>query len=200
MSTPLSSLPPPTIGDTPLQPQFNNNSNIYQQGQQYNPLLPPAQNLPPNSSPGMDNSQLIDDILADIGEPPSMDNSNIDSQIFSRSMDESQVPPEKKYNRQNQNKDLIYEDDEPNMTYNDSIVMKAIGVSGDSTIGKTYNHLKLPLVVFLICFLISLPRANRLLFSMMPSLLLESGQVSLQGVLIKAVLGLVLYYLVSLIL
>ena len=108
-------------------------------------------------------------------------------------------PQKKKYNRQNQNKDFIYEDDEPNMTYNDSIVMKAIGVSGDSTIGKTYNHLKLPLVVFLICFLISLPRANRLLFSMMPSLLLESGQVSLQGVLIKAVLGLVLYYLVSLI-
>ena len=187
MSTPLSSLPPPTIGDTPLQPQ------------QQNPLLPATQNLPPNSSPGMDSSQLVNDILADIGDPPSMDNSNIDSQMFSRSMDESQVPPEKTYNRQNQNNDFIYQDDEPNMTYNDSIVMKAIGVSGDSTVGKTYNHLKLPLVVFLICFLISLPRANRLLFSMMPSLLLESGQVSLQGVLMKAVLGLVLYYLASMV-
>ena len=95
MSTPLSQLPPPTIGGNPSQ-------------QQNNPLLPPTsgyqanmeqfttQQMPPPQYGSGDNSQLVDDILAGIQDAPEMENSNIDTGIFNRSMDSSQVPPEKK--------------------------------------------------------------------------------------------------------
>lgn len=201
MSTPLSQLPPPTIGNNPVQQQ------------QYNPLLPPdtryqgnieqftTQQMPPPQYGSQDNSQLVDDILAGIQDAPEMENSNIDASMFSRSMDPSQVPPEKKYSR-NKNNDLEFENfgpDSNNSNNSNSMVLNAVGINNNSAIGKIYNHAKLPVIVFIVCFLISYPPVNRIVFSAVPNLLLESGQVSIQGVLFKALIGLVLFYIASLV-
>jgi len=204
MSTPLSQLPPPTIGSSPSH-------------QENNPLLPPAsgyqgnmeqftaQQMPQQQYGSNDNSQLVDDILAGIQDAPEMENSNIDTGLFNRSMDSSQVPPEKKYSR-NKDNDLEFEEFGPNNTNNtnnnnnnNSLVLNAVGINSNSTVGKIYNHAKLPVIVFVVCFLISYPPVNRIVFSAVPNLLLESGQVSLQGVLFKALIGLVLFYIASLV-
>ena len=79
------------------------------------------------------------------------------------------------------------------------MVLSAVGINSNSTVGKIYNHAKLPVIVFVVCFLISYPPVNRIVFSAVPNLLLESGQVSLQGVLFKALIGLVLFYIASLV-
>ena len=192
-STPLSQLPP-VNGDNgmniqmigmddnsphqqPNNPQMNNN-----------PLIP-SQHMP------QDNNQLVDDILADMGEPPMMEPSNIDNAMMNRAMDRSQIPQEKQYDM---DEDYNYNQEKHNL--DNSMLLDAVGVSESSTIGKAYNTVKYPLLVFLVCFIVSLPQLNRLLFSMIPTLLLESGQVSLQGVALKSFIGMVLFYLLSLVL
>ena len=55
------------------------------------------------------------------------------------------------------------------------------------------KNIKYPILVFVLCFIISLPEFNRFLFSFFPRLLLESGQVSIGGVLIKALVGMLIF-------
>jgi hypothetical protein len=146
----------------------------------------------------MAESQLVEDILKEMGESPGVEHqSNINSQAFQYAMDSSQVPPTKytpsahmqpspgydNYTRQ------IMSDNAPNS------LLGSIGInlSGASLKDKILSNLKYPVLVFVIAFLISLPEFNRFLFGFVPSLLLESGQVSIGGVLLKAFVSMVIY-------
>jgi hypothetical protein len=60
------------------------------------------------------------------------------------------------------------------------------------------KNFKYPILVFILSFIISLPEFNRFLFSFCPRLLLESGQVSIGGVLMKAFVGMLLFIIVAL--
>lgn len=73
------------------------------------------------------------------------------------------------------------------------------GMTEDTTDGKTYlerlfNNIKPILVVFVLVFVLSLHQTNRLIFGFVPQLLLENGQISIYGMLLKALLAAVLYY------
>ena len=59
------------------------------------------------------------------------------------------------------------------------------------------SNIKYPILVLVLCFLISLPEFNRFIFGFVPSLLLESGQVSIGGVLLKALIGMLLYCIIA---
>ena len=57
--------------------------------------------------------------------------------------------------------------------------------------------LKYPVIVFAICILISLPIFSRTLFSVFPKLLKESGEISLLGVVLKALIGAIIFGIVQ---
>ena len=194
-STPLSQLPP-INGDDGMNIQMSGMDNNSQQHSMNFQMdnSPNNQLMSPQQIP-QDNNQLVDDILADMGEPPMMNPSNIDNAMMNRAMDRSQIPPEKQYDMEedyNYNQDKLHNEN--------SMLLDVVGVSESSTIGRAYNAVKYPILVFVVCFIVSLPQLNRLLFSMIPTLLLESGQVSLQGVTLKSLIGMVLFYLLSLVL
>jgi len=73
-----------------------------------------------------------------------------------------------------------------------------INISGESLKDKIIKNIKYPIIVFVICFLISLPEFNRFLFGFFPRLLLESGQVSIGGVLLKSLIGMILFSIIVL--
>ena len=66
-------------------------------------------------------------------------------------------------------------------------------LGGETLKEKIMKNIKYPALVFVICFLISLPEFNRFLFGFFPRLLLESGQVSIGGVMLKALIGMIVF-------
>lgn len=148
----------------------------------------------------MSDSQLVEDILKEMGDSPGIEHqSNINSQAFQYAMDSSQVPPTK----YNPPANMQYPGSSGPDSYTQKLIaenapnglLSSIGINlnGASLKDKIMNNLKYPVLVFIICFLISLPEFNRFLFGFFPRLLLESGQVSIGGVILKAVVGMILY-------
>lgn len=148
-------------------------------------------------------SQLVEDILKEMGDSPgSEQQSNINSQSFQYSMDSSQVPAYK-YNepsQQTQPYDSYAEKIMHQQQQSNAGLLSQFGInlSGASLKDKILKNIKYPGLVFVLCFIISLPEFNRFLFSFFPKLLLESGQVSIGGVLLKAVVGMLLFAIIAL--
>ena len=193
-STPLSQLPPINGDDgminmstEPQPPQYNQSQPQQQNQQQFQPEFQQQQFAP-------DNDSFVNEILADMGEPPSGEPSHIDNSMLNRAMDRSQVPLEKRY-------DIDHDGDygyfEPPPNQDSSMLLDAVGISNTSSIGRIYNMFKFTIIVFILCFLICLPQVNRQLFGLLPNLLLESGQVSLQGVALKSGIVAILFYVIS---
>jgi hypothetical protein len=152
----------------------------------------PDQNMPPMNPQNHD--QLVDDILRDIEEPPQQQ-SNIDTEMLGYSMDSSQIPPPK------MNKNFL--DASSSKSSGNDVESDNSNDGGFMDYTETkmewiMNMVKAPLVVFVITFILSLPHFNRFLFGLIPSCLLESGQVNIYGVLLKAVIGAVLFIVISL--
>ncbi len=149
----------------------------------------------PQQMPNQDNNQLVDDILREMGTPPGTDNSSINSDMMGYSMDPSQIPPEKIPGNYLDNSDPYLDEALPNQMAiaNSSGGLLGINFDTSTTTGKIAVIAKNPLLVFVIALLLSLPQFNRLLFGFFPRLLLESGQVSFYGVMLKAVLGVVIF-------
>lgn len=146
----------------------------------------------------MAESQLVEDILKEMGESPGAEHqSNINSQAFQYAMDSSQVPSTK----YNPPAGMQYPGGAPDYTQkmmadtapNGLLGSIGINLSSVSIKDKIMHNFKYPVLVFVICFLISLPEFNRFIFGFFPRLLLESGQVSIGGVILKSVVGMILY-------
>lgn len=151
-------------------------------------------------------SQLVEDILKEMGDSPGAEQqSNINSQALQYAMDSAQVPPNKYI--------PLQQNDSPMMDYNNysqkmmmeqqqkqSGILGQLGfsLSGESLKEKIMKNVKYPGLVFVLCFLISLPEFNRFLFGFFPKLLLESGQVSIGGVMLKALVGMILFASIAL--
>ena len=151
-------------------------------------------------------SQLVEDILKEMGDSPGMEQqSNINSQSFQYAMDNSQVPAYKQIQQgPDMNSSNSYYDDS---TYADKMMKQqdtgmlsqfGINLSGSSIKDKLMKNIKYPGLVFVISLIISLPEFNRFLFSFFPKLLLESGQVSIGGVLLKAIVGMLFFAIIAL--
>jgi hypothetical protein len=146
----------------------------------------------------IEDSQLVEDILKEMGESPGVEHqSNINSQAFQYAMDSSQVPPTKyspPAGMQYPGGGMEYTQKMMSETAPNSLLGSiGINLNGVSLKDKIMNNLKYPVLVFILCFLISLPEFNRFLFGFFPRLLLESGQVSIGGVILKAVICMILY-------
>lgn len=150
-------------------------------------------------------SQLVEDILKEMGESPGLEQqSNINSQAYQYSMDNSQIPSYKSNNSQdnsgfydnnNYSEKMMHSQEQMN---NGILGQIGINLNGSSIKDKIIKNIKYPGLVFVISFIISLPEFNRFLFSFCPKLLLESGQVSIGGVLLKSLVGMLLFIIVAL--
>jgi hypothetical protein len=151
-------------------------------------------------------SQLVEDILKEMGDSPGMEQqSNINSQALQYTMDSSQVPAYK----QNENNEVLRPINQFN-NYSEKMVNEqeklntgmfsqmGINLNSESIKDKFMKNIKYPILVFIISFIISLPEFNRFLFGFFPRLLLESGQVSIGGVLIKSIVSMLLFTIIAL--
>lgn len=70
--------------------------------------------------------------------------------------------------------------------------------SGKTYVERIFNQAKPVLLVFCLVFVLSLHQTNRVIFGFVPRLLLENGQISIYGMLLKALIAAVLYYVILL--
>lgn len=187
-------------GDTSSTPNFSmDNIDLPQQDGQ----MPMPMN--PTYNPQTSDSQLVEDILKEMGNSPGIEHqSNINSQALQYAMDSSQVPAYKYTEPDPYNQPLPYDN------YSEKIMNKqqnlnsgflsqiGINLNGETLKDKIMRNIKYPILVFFMSFIISLPEFNRFLFGFFPRLLLESGQVSIGGVLLKAIVGMLLFSIISL--
>jgi hypothetical protein len=147
-------------------------------------------------------SQLVEDILCEMGNSPGMEQqTNINSQAYQYATDSSQVP-QYKYMEPEQNIQTSYSDkmiqQQSGNTNNGFLGQMGINLNSGNIKDKIINNIKYPALVFVISFIISLPEFNRFLFGFFPKLLLESGQVSVGGVILKAIVGMIVFALIAL--
>ena len=169
----------------------------------------PSQNNDNQFSGGSSDSQLVEDILKEMGESPGLEHqSNINQQAYQYSIDNSQAPMYKNTSFQNNNNDNNDNYNDRNYTekmmhqqhnVNSGLFSQfGINLNGASIKDNIIKNIKYPSLVFVISLIISLPEFNRFLFSFCQKLLLESGQVSIGGVLLKAIVGMMLFAIIAL--
>jgi hypothetical protein len=194
-------------GGLPSMPTQAVNQNL--QMPIYNPNpenIPNMQN--PLQQPSMhNNSQLVDDILKEMSssgtynqEPePDLNVGNINY-----AMDGVNIPQ----TQQNNNEILLSENTVPDSANNtnNSIIN---GVNTDdffadlklneshdlSAVDKFLKQIKPIILVFLIVVILSLHQVNRVIFSFVPQLIIENGQLSIYGILFRGLLASILYFL-----
>jgi hypothetical protein len=205
---PPQQMPPQQMGQQQMPPQQMGQQQMGQQqmGQQQMGQQQMGQQQMEQQQNG---DNLVNSILNDMDDPIDQTNGgDMNSDAYNYLMDESQVPPEmQNVQFSDENEILEYQTDEPpnmiNSKREDSTpVCSRMGILSklvlpDTIVGKLLNHLKNPVLVFGLLFLLSLPQVNRMIFNAVPTMLLESGQVSLTGVLLKAVIGTVLFVILS---
>jgi hypothetical protein len=183
-------------GDTSSTPNFSMD----------NMDLPQQMNMNTQFNSQSSDSQLVEDILKEMGDSPGAEQqSNINSQALQYAMDSSQVPaykytenndvmqPTQPYN--NYSEKMMHQQQQLNSGFLSHI---GINLNGETLKEKIMRNLKFPILVFVISFMISLPEFNRFLFSFFPRLLLESGQVSIGGVFLKGIVGMILFSIIAL--
>ena len=150
-------------------------------------------------------TQLVEDILKEMGNSPGMEQqTNINSQALQYAMDSSQVPAYKQIDTNEPFQPMTtnnnYSEKMVHQQLNNNGLLSQIGIniSGESLKEKIMKNFKYPILVFILSFIISLPEFNRFLFSFFPRLLLESGQVSIGGVLMKSFVGMLLFIIIAL--
>ena len=188
-------------GDTSSTPNFSmDNIDLPQQDSQMQMQMNPTYNTQTADS------QLVEDILKEMGNSPGIEHqSNINSQALQYAMDSSQVPAYKytepeQHNQNNQQYDNYSEKIMNKQQQLNTGFLSQIGINlnGETLKDKIMRNIKYPILVFCISFIISLPEFNRFVFGFCPRLLLESGQVSIGGVLLKALIGMILFSIISL--
>lgn len=165
----------------PFNPmQLNNQQNQQTQDENLN-------NTPQNEN------QLVDDILREMNGNPG--DSNINGGSYQYATDQSQIPNEK-YPNSNEMilEDKIIEDEYKNFVHNEKrMISHIIDIKTYPWIINFINGL----IVFLVLLFVSMSQVNKLIFTLLPGLLLESGQVSFKGIILKCVIGIILYIVLT---
>lgn len=203
LSTPLNQLPnlnqdlnsgmaqqmPPPQQQMPPQQQ-----QMPQQQQQMPPqqqMPQPQQQIPPQTNEG----QIVDDILNELDITDDNTQQDINTDTFNYAMDPSQIPPEKLDGNFLTPQKTNYMENMPNNQPQTQVGLLGIDLNKDTIVNKIIRVVKNPVYVFIIIFILSLPQFNRLFFGLFPQFLLENGQIKLLGVLVKAVLGAIIFFL-----
>ena len=186
----------------------------------YNPNIEPqipVQNLPTIQEPNASNeshNQLVSEILHEMQDIPSNENpADMNVANFSYATDPVNMPPERNVNSVNnlkaENTVVVDGQDENIINENKALgsiknldILNAMDENNnkkdkESTITKLTKLTKPALVVFIVVFILSLHQVNRLIFSFFPKLLKDNGQLSLYAILLRSVLGSVLFLVIE---
>jgi len=146
---------------------------------------------------------MVDDILNEMA----LENNAVNNESLNYAMDPSQIPPEKmdvnflnetpKNPNQPQQPMQNTSQQEPSTPKNPLLAKLNLSSNMEDKLNKCVKQLKNAFLVFLIVTIISLPQFNRLLFSKFNSMLLESGEINMKGVMLKGVIGTVLFLILS---
>jgi uncharacterized integral membrane protein len=209
LSTPINqirsqssnSLPPPTN-------TFSQN-NMQLQQPMYNPVVnisPDMQHqdtshLMPQQNMG--GNQLVDDLLNELeAQPEYQQDINVAHSQYA--MDGINTPPTRteqdKYILSPESTQSVSVDNNPHLLSNKSRYGNdEYNYNGSSSSRFNTKNIitmvKPGLIIFVLFVVFSLHQVNRVIFSFLPNLLLENGQLSLYAILLKAVVVTALYYL-----
>lgn len=209
LSTPINqirnqssnSLPPPTN-------TFSQN-NMQLQQPMYNPVVNVSGDTSPQDTShlmppqNIGGNQLVDDLLNELeAQPEYQQDINVAHSQYA--MDGINTPPTRteqdKYMLSPESTHTVSIDNNPNLLSNKSRYTSDEytydGCSGSRFNTKNIiNMVKPGLIIFVLFVVFSLHQVNRIIFSFLPNLLLENGQLSLYAILLKAVVVTALYYL-----
>ena len=137
-------------------------------------------------------NQLVEDILREMNG--NAGDTNISGGVYQYATDQAQVPNGPPLSDVSKMTDKMIEEEYRNFVRDENrLISKLVDTRSHPWAVAVVNAI----VVFLILLFVSLPQINKLLFTFLPGLLLESGQVSFQGVLLKCVVGLILYIVIT---
>ena len=157
---------------------------------------------PPQEPVQVPNEPSIEDMLKDM-DVPNGPTSNMNTEQFNYSMDQSQVPPPKMPENLLENTTVPTEpatNPPVSSEKNDkktTIPYLNIELGNDGIMSKCVNSGKSALVVLILVLLVSLPQVNRAVFTSIPNMLTESGEIKIQGVALKAVVCAVLFMIIN---
>lgn len=164
----------------------------------------PPQHQPPQLQPE-NTDNMVDDILNEMA----LENNAVNNESLNYAMDPSQIPPEKmdvnflnetpkNPNQQQQQQSNVNSMQQENTTPKNPLLAKLnLSSSMEEKLSKCVKQLKNAFLVFLIVTIVSLPQFNRLLFNKFKSMLLESGEINMKGVMLKGVIGTALFLILS---
>lgn len=190
----LPSMPTQQVNQNLQMPVYNPNpeSIPQQQPQQQNPLQQPST---------QNNSQLVDDILREMstddvhqGPEPDLNVGNINY-----AMDNVNIPPapQQAVEDQLQAENTVVSSVENvlNVDTNDIFSDLKLNEPIDETaVEKFVKQAKPVILVFVIVVVLSLHQVNRVIFSFVPQLIIENGQLSIYGILFRGLLAAILYF------
>lgn len=150
-------------------------------------------NMLPSSN--VNSSTVINDILNELEEESGYEQDmNVAQNQYA--INDVNVPPKQNINNVNMLKaeptQLLSSNSNMENYTNDNEY--SMNVHNKSTLTYIMNELKLCLIVFILFVLLSLHHVNRIIFSFLPQLLLENGQLSLYAILLKGVIATLLFY------
>lgn len=190
-------LNPPTYDPTP--PQAN---NMQQPPADFSMGMMPGGDMQQQQQQP---NQLVEDILREFEEPPGGNyQQDISAAGMNYAMDPVHIPPAK--NPQAAHQLQSEETRVPSATApgNMSLAMEDMNSGSGSSSGGMFGKfgwlvdaIKPLVAVFVIVFLLSLHQVNRYIFTLFPQLLLENGQLSVYGILLRALIATVLFYLAT---
>jgi hypothetical protein len=201
MSTPISRI---RNGGGGGMPQQSSGQNMPLQMPVYNPN-PPAveqqQQMPPQQMPQQSQSNLVDELLTELeAQPDYQQDTNIAQSQYA--MDPVNVPQ----TLEERNKQMLQSENTQSVTSNVNGIQEPMtdeaymfgGVNQMPTKRSMMDTIitegKPLVIVFLLFVILSLHQVNRIIFSFVPQLLLDNGQLSLYAILLKGVLACVIYY------
>lgn len=209
MSTPISQLLNNNNNGGGYQPPMGSSATMGLPPAYSGNIQPPPMQMPmpmPGSAnigdPAGINQQFIDEVMSAY-DPNNMrvpdHRSDINTQSMQYVMDGSQVPPERGGPSPpppvGVRDDYLREQQQP--VLNQGGMLDSINVSNGMRIIDLLKYLRVPIIVFVLAFLISEQHFNRFVFGLFPSLLMESGQIKLSGVFLKSFIAMVLAFIIN---
>jgi len=192
----LPSMPTQQVNQNLQMPVYNPNpENIpQQQPQPQNPLQQPST---------QNNSQLVDDILREMssddvhqGPEPDLNVGNINY-----AMDNVNVPPAPQSavegQLQAENTTVSSVENILNNGIDTSDIFSDLKLNEPIDVSAVDNFIKQAkpvILVFVIVVILSLHQVNRVIFSFVPQLIIENGQLSIYGILFRGLLAAILYF------
>lgn len=188
----LPSMPTQQVNQNLQMPVYNPNPESIPQQQSQNPLQQPAT---------QNNSQLVDDILREMstddvhqGPEPDLNVGNINY-----AMDNVNIPPapQQAVEDQLQAENTAVSSVENVLNVDTSDIFSDLKLNepiDETAVEKFVKQAKPIFLVFVIVVVLSLHQVNRVIFSFVPQLIIENGQLSIYGILFRGLLAAILYF------